>query len=526
METEGATPQDRQEAREPKNIVVLCDGTGNEVLGDLSNVLKLFRIVRKDARQRVYYDPGVGTVGEDDEWRRRMQKLKGVFGLATGAGLDDNVLEAYRFLANVYEKGDRIYLFGFSRGAYTVRALAGFIHMIGLLRPDQVNIADYALTAYKRSGHRHEKVQRAAVRNAIAGLLADRSPEPAGDRQGDGESPDHKGFEAAWAFGRATAARHVTIHFVGVWDTVASMVVPNGLTFQLRTLPFTRRNPSVRAFRHAMAIDERRRMFRLNRWDEGQPFVKNPFATPEPEILDQDCEQLWFCGVHSDVGGSYAEKESGLSKLPLIWMVEEAKKQGLRTNEAMFKHLACGIPREGATHEYVPPDPCGPMHVSLKGFWKFLEIIPKSTWWREWSRGFLGYYLPLAEPRVVEPGAKLHWSVEKRLACPATPSAGRPPGLIFPPYAPINLNPRRERQPRESRWASLGRLLLGIPMLALVGAPAALAIWCWWRPALTFLGSLGLATLVFASAALLLLLVAALIGLVGNVGGSPEGERS
>ena len=82
---------------------------------------------------------GVGTIGQQNAWTRFQQKLRGVFGLATGLGLDDHVLAAYRFLCTNYVKGDRIYLFGFSRGAYTVRALAGFIHVMGLFRPDQLN---------------------------------------------------------------------------------------------------------------------------------------------------------------------------------------------------------------------------------------------------------------------------------------------------------------------------------------------------------------------------------------------------
>ena len=147
------SPEKTQNRRqsEPRNLVVCCDGTGNQVSGNLSNVLKLFRLATRNEKQRVFYDPGVGTIGNENAWRRFGQDAKAVFDLATGAGLDDNILTAYRFLVETYQAGDRIFLFGFSRGAYTVRALAGFIHMVGLLRPDQLNICDYALTAYKRA---------------------------------------------------------------------------------------------------------------------------------------------------------------------------------------------------------------------------------------------------------------------------------------------------------------------------------------------------------------------------------------
>src|SRR5262245_11439004 len=130
-----------------KRIIICCDGTGNEIEGNLSNVLKLYRIVRRDGEQRVYYDPGIGTLGQMNPWSRFQQNAKAVFGLATGYGLDDNILDSYRFLAQNFEAGDDIYLFGFSRGAYTVRVLAGFLHLIGLLHSDQLNIAGYALTA-------------------------------------------------------------------------------------------------------------------------------------------------------------------------------------------------------------------------------------------------------------------------------------------------------------------------------------------------------------------------------------------
>src|SRR5260370_37148850 len=108
-----------------KNISLLCDGTGNEIEANLSNVLKLFRILRKNDEQIVFYDPGVGTISSNDPWSRWKSDALGVWGLLTGYGLDENVLDAYHFLVDTYGEGDRIYLFGFSRGAYTVRVLAG-----------------------------------------------------------------------------------------------------------------------------------------------------------------------------------------------------------------------------------------------------------------------------------------------------------------------------------------------------------------------------------------------------------------
>jgi uncharacterized protein (DUF2235 family) len=115
-----------------RNIVICCDGTGNEISENISNVLKLYRCLRKtektQPRQLVFYDPGVGTLARPDPWHKLKQDFNAILGLATGYGLDDKVLASYQFLVRNYREGDQIYLYGFSRGAYTVRVLAGLIH--------------------------------------------------------------------------------------------------------------------------------------------------------------------------------------------------------------------------------------------------------------------------------------------------------------------------------------------------------------------------------------------------------------
>lgn len=473
-ETSAVEGHEAAAAPDGRNIVICCDGTGNQVSGNISNVLKLFRIARKDARQRIFYDPGVGTIGNENAWRRFSQDARAIFDLATGAGLDDNIIDAYRFLAETYQEGDRIFLFGFSRGAYTVRALAGFIHMVGLLRPDQLNICDYALTAYKRAS----------------------------------ETSD---FEIAWDFGKVAAARRVTIHFVGVWDTVASMIVPRPDRFylpSLRTLPYTRENPSVRAFRQAMAIDERRRMFRLNRWTAPQRFVTNPFVKP-PVSEPQDIEQRWFAGVHSDIGGGYPEAQSGLSKFPLIWMIEEAVKHGLRISRTMFDHLALGEDMPGGKHPYVPPNPRAELHNSLTGLWWVLEILPKSAKWREWPRWvLLGWYFPLAEPRAIDTGAELHFSVAER-------------ERDVPAYRPVNLPPRPPLPP-EGRIGPVLRALTGILLLAAFAALGVCAILRWWAVTAAFAGIVGRAAMPVAGAALVLIALAGMLGLIRGLRAPPE----
>jgi uncharacterized protein (DUF2235 family) len=291
------------------------------------------------------------------------------------------VLNAYRFLDRHFEPGDDIYLFGFSRGAYTVRVLAGFLHLIGLLHPDQLNVDGYALTAYKRTAEQDD-------------------------------------FSIAWHFQRILNTRAVTLKFVGVWDTVASVLVPRKDRFyipSLLTLPYTRTNPTVKIFRHAMAIDERRRMFRVNPWSEPQEYVPNRFAKPKPP-LEQNIKQVWFAGVHADIGGGYPEAESALSKFPLNWMIAEAEAAGLRINVAMRNHLVLGRKRKGSRWEYVAPDPKGRLHDSMTLGWKILEFLPKRTSWKDWPdrRSLAGWYVPNCEPRFIAEGARLHWSVIAR----------------------------------------------------------------------------------------------------------------
>ena len=154
-----------------KNIVVCLDGTGNQIEENISNVLKLYRALDKpigaEANQIVFYDQGVGTIGQTNTWGVLRQKFTAVWGLATGLGLDDNVLRAYDFIVRHFReervKGedgqtrtvrDRICIFGYSRGAHTARVLAAFIHNIGILKPEQLHLSGAALTAYKRANAR------------------------------------------------------------------------------------------------------------------------------------------------------------------------------------------------------------------------------------------------------------------------------------------------------------------------------------------------------------------------------------
>jgi uncharacterized protein (DUF2235 family) len=165
----------------PKNIVVCCDGTGNEISENISNVLKLYRVLRKTGKtnppQVVFYDPGVGTLARPNPWTKFLQDTRAVLGLATGYGLDDNVLAAYQFLIDQYQEHDDICLFGFSRGAHTIRVLAALLHKIGLLAPQQRNLDGAALTAYKQINTLAEKQTREPVENQTR-QLGDNEEQP------------------------------------------------------------------------------------------------------------------------------------------------------------------------------------------------------------------------------------------------------------------------------------------------------------------------------------------------------------
>src|SRR3954464_10209878 len=411
-----------------RNIIICCDGTGNEISENISNVLKLYRCLRKtektSPRQLVFYDPGVGTLERPDPWHKLKQDFNAILGLATGYGLDDNVLAAYSFLVHTYQAGDQIYLFGFSRGAYTVRGLAGLIHKVGLITPEQVNLAGSGLIAYKQFSSDEAPKLRAKFKSAVdAAAAEDTLPQTA--------------FDNAAQFARITSSRWPTIRFVGVWDTVASVIVPRADRFylpSLEELAFTLLNPSVRTFRQAISIDERRCMFRLKKWDDPQTFQHNRFNDAHAE--PQDILQVWFAGVHADIGGGYPEKESGISKFPLLWMMDEAEKSGLAMDRRTINQLAWGIQRKASPFSYVPPDVTHAPPDSMSPGWRLLEYLPKSDRYKEWNarQSLLGYYIPAAEPRAIPEGASIHVSVFECMK-------------VVDEYRPVNLPARYETVP-------------------------------------------------------------------------------
>ena len=235
-----------------------CDGTGNEY-GDNNTKRSqaLFQSCPKMTTGKYRFMIPASALQHS---LQRLQKPSGPLRKSwvwlSGGGITANIADAYRFLMRTYERGDRVFLFGFSRGAYTVRAVAAMLYKCGLLDQRNDNLLPYALNLF-----RHEMRPRI-----------------------------YAGF-------RRTFSRQCPVHFLGIWDTVKSV----GWIYDPLTLQFTRNNPCVRVVRHAVAIDERRCFYRQNLW--GSPDA------------GQDVKQAWFAGSHSDVGGPTPKGKAAFPRL-------------------------------------------------------------------------------------------------------------------------------------------------------------------------------------------------------------------
>ena len=313
-----------------KRLVVCCDGTWNFAdQPSKTNVTKLALSVHTGLvagmDQRVYYHSGVGT--------HRWERLRGG---AFGVGLSRNVIDAYRFLIETYEPDDELFLFGFSRGAFTARSLAGLVRNCGILRRDQA----------------------ARVKEAWA-LYRNRIEKPNG---------------AASTIFRRSYAHETRIHFIGVWDTVGALGIPAVGPGWLEPLvnQFNRRwtfhdtelSSWVDAAFHALAIDEQRSAFKPTLWHQ------QPGAAEQGQKL----KQVWFAGSHCDVGGGY--RETGLSDITLLWMVDQARSCGL---EFDAKALSAAGPSEMRPDESidfrVQPDPMGDLHPSRTALYRLAKPL-------------------------------------------------------------------------------------------------------------------------------------------------------
>jgi uncharacterized protein (DUF2235 family) len=283
----------------PKNILIFSDGTGQAggIPGVVpSNIYKLYRACAViPGVQETFYDPGLGSPPDGARWRH-WRLIYNVISQATGLGISWNIVDCYDALIKMYEPGDRIYLFGFSRGAYTVRSLGGMLALCGIPT---------------RSGRGHDpRADRRARRR-----LSWRALRWVYQIYGSSDARRRKRADRAAQY-RARYASHVVApYFIGVWDTVRSLGLP-GIS---RFIPWRHAfhdatlHPDVQHARHALALDENRAMFLPELWEE-----------LEADRATGRIKQVWFPGVHSDVGGGYPERE--LSDLTLAWMITQATK--------------------------------------------------------------------------------------------------------------------------------------------------------------------------------------------------------
>lgn len=268
-------------------LVIYLDGTFN-TLNNNTNVWRLKSLTAETADQRVYYSQGVGTV--------RSEVVRG--GVA-GYGIDDEIIDAYTWLVQNFDDGDEIFIFGFSRGAYTARSLSGLIGKCGILKLGAPLSIEQLYARY-----------RSYDAPTIISLL-------------ESPLPPNASLEERWL---TRYSRPTKIKFVGVWDTVGSMGIPRtsaeAKVHKYRFLDTHLRLNNEYAF-HALALDEHREDFEATFW---QKTVKNGEAGP-PERTLEHVEQRWFVGCHANVGGGYASDP--LPQRPLVWLMNKAGALGL-----------------------------------------------------------------------------------------------------------------------------------------------------------------------------------------------------
>ncbi|NQT34352.1 DUF2235 domain-containing protein [bacterium] len=291
-----------------KRIVICADGTWNRPEENLredfpTNVLRLARAIQPVGKdrvpQQVFYDWGVGSYYDP------------IIGGATGKGVHKNVMDDYRYIVQNYSHGDEIFLFGFSRGAFTIRCLCGLINNCGIIKRPDAELIETAFKHYQKNGKHYSPKGKESIKFR--------------------ENHSHKLKE---------------IKFVGVWDTVGAMGIPIsflGLFDHKDEFYDTKLGRNVSIARHALAIDELRKDFEPTIW------------LPRGEM---DLKQVWFAGAHSNVGGSYEPDEDGslLSDNPLAWMIGEAQQSGL----TIETHL----------HDEIKQDSMAELHNSRTKFYR------------------------------------------------------------------------------------------------------------------------------------------------------------
>jgi uncharacterized protein (DUF2235 family) len=345
-----------------KHIILLSDGTGNSSAKLFkTNVWRVYQALDladpkdpQEPRQFVYYDDGVGTSSF---------KPLALLGGALGVGLARNVRDLYAFLCRNYEDGDKIFAFGFSRGAFTIRVLNGLVLSQGVIKynGDEAELQRLSAAAY-RAFRRERFPQKFGLAGPLRWL--------------------RDGVIAAWnrirrrtQYVKAWNIEVPRVEFLGLWDTVDAYGLPiDELTRAIDywVWPLTMRDlnlhPHVFRARHALALDDERNTFHPRMWNEepdpDRPQVGVPNGNRTTTHIDQErISQVWFAGVHTNVGGGYPD--DSLAHVSLVWMIDEAKKRGLRFQEPAVQLLRDRV------------DENGPIYDSRKGLAGYYRYNPR-----------------------------------------------------------------------------------------------------------------------------------------------------
>lgn len=326
-----------------KRLVFCFDGTTNTLdARHATNVVKLAQslspMTRSGVAQLIYYDRGVGTdAGE---------KIRGG---ALGHGLDKNLYDAYAFLIFNYSPGDEIYVFGFSRGAYTARSFVGLIQHVGLLRRRDAGQISESVAFYRK----RDALDGAGTERGLE-FRRQKSPEVCVSQEDDDyrcrTQPNYRPGDAP----------HLRINYLGVWDTVGALGIPahwwlSGLDRRNYLFHDTELTPIVKKARHAVAIDERRMTFAPSLWSNVDAL--NRQAKADPASPKAPYQQQWFPGDHGSVGGG--GNREGLSDQAFRWIIDGARDAGLNVDSGPSSRIYEIVPdhREHLQNVSAPVDP-------------------------------------------------------------------------------------------------------------------------------------------------------------------------
>ncbi|MBO1754680.1 DUF2235 domain-containing protein [Allobranchiibius sp. CTAmp26] len=361
----------------PKTIVMCLDGTNDQIgVSEPSNVAKIFRMLSlvDPSRQIAYYDPGIGTLPAPHARGIIERHLSTGEELAFGIGMRHKLTEAYSWLMRHYAFGDRIFVFGFSRGAYTARALVGMLHCPGLLRTGSENLVPYAINKYATNDWPDTPEECQGLTEFADAFCwgTPQNPVSAGRRTPGSayvgsRSPAQEPVSPPMDGSYFVPYHSVPVAFLGIWDTVEASGVLHMHEHHWR---FTHSVPNAISVRHAVAIHEWRNPYRAMLLED-RPTCEHP-------------EEAWFAGVHSDVGGTY-EDDHRLAVIALKWVVDGAVEHLILREQDSYSALFDAL-TEGAYQGAVHPLPkswlvTGPPHH---------RRIPEGAWIHQSAASRLG----------------------------------------------------------------------------------------------------------------------------------------